>query len=157
MKKTIIAAVSKNGVIGKNGDIPWHYPEDLKHFKETTTGHPVIMGRKTFESLPEDYRPLPGRENIVLTRSGVENDEVTEAGSLEEAYSKAAEESEEAFVIGGESVYRQSLPEADRMILTRVHDEFDGDTYFPEWDESKWEEVGRDEREEISFVRYTRS
>ncbi len=157
MNKIIIAALSENNVIGKNGDIPWHYPEDLKHFKKTTMGNPVIMGRKTFESLPEDFRPLPGRENIVLTRSGVDNKNVTQANSLEEAWKKASEESDKTFVIGGESIYRQALPEADEMVLTRIHEEYDGDTVFPDWDEDSWKEVERDDREDLSFIKYVRN
>jgi dihydrofolate reductase len=155
MEKIIIAAVAENGVIGKDGDLPWHKPEDMKHFRELTTGKPVVMGRKTFESLPEDYRPLPDRRNIVLTRSGVEED-VEEASSLEEAWEIASEDSDRVFIAGGASVYESTLPEADRMEMTRIHEEYDGDTYFPEFDNSAWKETGRDEREDLSFISYRR-
>lgn len=157
MEKIIIAAVSENGVIGKDGDIPWHYPEDLEHFRDKTTSHSVIMGRKTYFSLPEDYRPLPDRKNIVLSRSNPEvPDEVELAESLEEAWRKAGEHSRKAFIIGGANVYEQALEEADRMILTEIHEEYDGDTYFPDWNEENWKEVKRDDREELSFVEYQR-
>lgn len=159
MKKIIVAAMAENRVIGKNGDIPWHYPEDLKHFKELTMDHPVVMGRKTYFSLPEDYRPLPGRKNIVLTHSKPDvPDEVSVANSFEEAWNIAEETGKDrVFIIGGASIYEQTLDEADKMILTHVHKEYEGDTYFPEWNEDDWEEVERDDREELSFATYERT
>lgn len=158
MEKIIIAAISENNVIGKDGDIPWHLPEDLKHFKEKTMGNPVIMGRKTFQSLPDDYRPLPGRQNIVLTRSGFEPEsgDVETAEDLEEGFEIASEHGDCAFVIGGASVYREALEDADRMILTRVKRDVDGDTFFPDWNKDEWREVERDEREKLDFVNYIR-
>jgi dihydrofolate reductase len=157
MEKIIIAAVSENGVIGKDGDIPWYYPDDLKHFKEKTINHPVIMGSSTYRSLPEDFRPLPSRHNIVLTRSGVEVDESVDiANSLDEAWKLAEKYDEKAFIIGGETIYEQTLSEADQMILTRIHQDYDGDTFFPEWNKENWEEKKRDERKELSFVEYSR-
>lgn len=157
-EKIIIAAVSENGVIGKDGDIPWYYPTDLEHFREKTTGHPVIMGSSTYRSLPEDFRPLPDRTNIVLTRSGIDADEesVIEANSLDEAFREAGERYEKAFIIGGASVYEQTMREADRMIITRIHSEYKGDTFFPNWDQKNWKEVERDEREELSFIEYVK-
>lgn len=156
MEKIIIAAVSENGVIGKNGEIPWDISEDMKHFKETTTGHPVIMGRKTYQSFPKSFRPLPDRTNIVLTRSDFdpEDESVKIVNSLSEAYEKAEKIDEKAFVIGGSSVYEEALKDADRMILTEVHREVDGDTFFPEWNNSSWKEVERDERDGFDFVEY---
>jgi dihydrofolate reductase len=156
MEKIIIAAVSENGVIGKNGDIPWHLPEDLKHFKKKTTGHPVIMGRKTFESLPEDFKPLPERTNIVLTRSGMTQEGIKVAESLEDAYSIAEEIDDKVFIIGGASVYKQALPESDRMILTEIKEIFDGDTHFPDFSKDNWQELSREEHEEFDFVTYSR-
>lgn len=157
MEKIIVAAVAENNVIGKDGDIPWHYPEDLKHFRETTMGHPVVMGSSTYRSLPEEHRPLEGRTNIVLTRSGVDADEsVKIANNLEEAWEIAGQHGEKVYVIGGAAVYEQVLPEADRMVITEVHDEPRGDTYFPDWNEDNWEEIERDDREEFSFVTYER-
>jgi len=156
MEKILIAAVSENSVIGKDGDVPWKIPEDMKHFKQKTMDHPVIMGRKTYQSLPEDYRPLPGRTNIVLTRSGFEaDDESAEiVNSLGEAYEEAGKLDDKAFVIGGGSVYEAALEDADRMILTEVHREVDGDTFFPEWDEEVWEEVSREEHDGFDCVEY---
>ena len=158
MKKIIIAALAENRVIGKNGDIPWDLPEDMKHFKEKTMGHPVIMGRKTFQSFPESVRPLPGRTNIVLTRSGFEpeDESVKVMNSLEEAYELAEEFAEKAFVIGGSSVYEQALETADRMVLTEVQRKVDGDTFFPEWDREAWKEIERSERDGFDFVEYER-
>jgi len=158
MEKIIVAAMDENRVIGKDGDMPWHYPEDLKHFRKLTTGYPVVMGRKTYFSLPKDYRPLSKRKNIVLTRSDVDvPDEVSVANSFEEAWHVAEKTGKDkVFVIGGASIYEQSLEIADKMIITEIHGEHDGDTYFPEWDEDNWEEVERDDREELSFVTYER-
>jgi len=158
MQKIIIAAVAENNVIGKDGDIPWHYSEDMKHFKQKTTGHSVIMGRKTYFSLPEDFRPLPDRKNIVLSRSEPELPESVElANSLDEAWEKAEEHSSKAFIIGGAGVYKQAMQGADRMILTEVHEEYEGDTFFPEWNKDNWEEVKRDNREKLSFVEYRKT
>jgi len=157
VQKVIIVAVSENGVIGKDGDIPWHYPEDLKHFKEKTMDHPVIMGSSTYRSLPEDFKPLPGRKNIVLTRSGIEADEsVSVANSLDEAWNIAEAHDEKAFIIGGATIYEQTLEEVDKLVLTRIHQEYDGDTFFPDWKEENWKEVKRDDRDELSFLEYVR-
>lgn len=157
MERIIIAAVSENGVIGKDGDIPWYFPEDLKHFKQKTMGFPVIMGSSTYRSLPEDFKPLPGRKNIVLTRSGIDIDEsVAVANSLGEAWSIAEEHGDKAFIIGGATVYEQTLSEADKLVITRIHEEFDGDTFFPDWSSEKWKEAERDDREDLSFIEYVR-
>ena len=155
MEKIIIAAVAQNGTVGKDGDIPWHIPEDLEHFREETMGSPVVMGKNTFYSLPEDFRPLEGRTNIVLTRSGLENESARVANSLDEAWNIAEETgNEKVFIIGGASVYEQTIEKADRMILTEIHEEYDGDTFFPDWNRENWNEVSRDERGEFSFVEY---
>ena len=155
MEKIIIAAMDEEKTIGKNGEIPWHYPEDLKHFRKLTTGNSVIMGRKTYFSLPEDFRPLPDRENIVLTRGDPEIDEsVKVVNSLEEAYESA--ESEKVFIAGGASVYKQTLKEADNMVLTRVPGKHDGDTFFPDWDEEDWKLTESDESGNLLFERFTR-
>lgn len=157
LEKVIIAAVSENNVIGKDGDIPWHYPEDLKHFKKKTTGHSVIMGRKTYFSLPEEFRPLSERKNIVLSRSDPEvPEEVAVAESLDEAWRKAEKFSDKAFVIGGSGVYSQTMEEADKMVLTEIKKEVEGDTYFPDWNRKNWNEITREQREELDFVTYIR-
>ncbi|EFW93798.1 Dihydrofolate reductase [Haladaptatus paucihalophilus DX253] len=153
-----IAAVAENGVIGRDGDMPWHYSADLRHFKETTMGHPVVMGRTTYESIAGQLDgPLPGRTNVVLSRSNPDlPEEVVLVHSVEEAIETVEELDDTAFVIGGATVYEQFLPHADELILTEIHDEYEGDTHFPEWDPKEWTEVERDEREELDFVRYER-
>ncbi|GKZ15125.1 dihydrofolate reductase [Haladaptatus sp. T7] len=153
-----IAAVAENSVIGHDGDMPWHYSADLRHFKETTMGHPVIMGRTTYESIAGQLDgPLPGRTNVVLSRSNPDlPEEVVLVNSVEEAIETVEELDDTAFVIGGATVYEQFLPHADELILTEIHDEYEGDTHFPEWDPKEWTEVERDEREELDFVRYER-
>lgn len=155
----LVAAVAENGVIGRDGDLPWHYSEDLQHFKATTMGHPVIMGRRTFEGIVDGLgEPLPGRTNVVLTsREQDLPDGAVRAASLDEALAIAREAgSDVAYVVGGATVYEQFLPDADRLVLTEVHDEFEGDTYFPEVEWSEWREVERDDRGELSFVEYER-
>lgn len=131
---SIIVALTSEGVIGKRNDLPWpRIPADMKYFKETTMGHPVIMGRKTWESIPEKFRPLPGRVNIVLSK-----DPTFEAGgafvfpSLESALTNAAGflGGEEIFIIGGAQIYAEALPKTGRLYLTYVHRTFEGDTYF---------------------------
>ncbi|MEE6210792.1 dihydrofolate reductase [Salarchaeum sp. III] len=158
MKLSIVAAVAANGVIGREGGMPWHYPEDLEHFKETTTGHPVIMGRRTFESIRERIGgPLPDRTNVVLTSNPDSlPDGVVGVGSVEEAVSAARARNDEAYVVGGETVYQQFLPRADELILTELEAEYEGDTRFPDWDREAWKEVERDDREAFAFVTYRR-
>ena len=154
MEKIIISALDEERAIGKSGDIPWHYPEDLKYFKEKTTGYSVLMGRKTYESLPEDFRPLPDRENIVLTRSDPKfNESVKVVNSLEEAYQSA--ENEKLFIAGGASVYEQTLDDADKIILTKIPGTHDGDTFFPEWDEENWDLESKREEGELVFEEFT--
>jgi dihydrofolate reductase len=133
MKISLIAAMSKNRVIGKNNDLPWRLPDDMKYFQKTTKGHVVIMGRKNFDSLPANFKPLPNRTNVILTRNKdlvVEGCEIfTE---LTEAINFAKDcKEEELFIIGGGEVYKQSLHLADRIYLTRINHEIEGDTYFP--------------------------
>jgi len=133
---SIIVAIAENMAIGKNNDLLWHIPEDLKRFKRITSGHPVIMGKRTYESLPR--RPLPNRRNIVITDvKGEELEGCEMAWSIAEAIAKC-NLSEENFVIGGASIYKQFLPYADRLYLTRIHKSFDADVFFPEIDYSQW-------------------
>ena len=137
----LVAAVAENGIIGAGNSMPWHIPSDLKHFKGLTLGRPVIMGRKTFESLG---RPLPGRFNIIVTRDAFRlPDGVTRAGSLDDALSLARQQAEldrvdEIMVIGGGQLYAAALPLADRLEITRVHAAPDGDTVFPRIDPGQW-------------------
>jgi dihydrofolate reductase len=136
----LIAAVASNGVIGANGELPWHLPEDLKHFKMLTLGHPAIMGRRTWESLGH---PLPGRDNIVVTRKrGYEAPGASVAGSLAGALALCAGE-RLAFVIGGSELYAAALPLADALVLTEIHRDYEGDVRFPEWDRGAWREAQR--------------
>jgi len=155
----LIAAVAENGVIGADGGMPWHYPADLAHFKETTMGHPVILGRVTYESIAARLGgPLPGRTNVVLTRSGVDApDEVVQVESVDAAVEAAAATgAATVFVAGGASVYEQFLPLADRLVLTEVPESPDGDTFFPEWDAAEWAAIERESEGELSFVTYER-
>jgi len=141
---SVIVAVAQNGVIGSENKLIWHISEDLKRFKAITTGHPVIMGRKTFESLG---RPLPNRRNIVVTRNPHYPDEGIEvADSLGEAMGMFSKD-EEVFIIGGAEIYRQSMPFADRFYLTVVHHDYEGDTHFPEWNKEEWELVAEERHE----------
>jgi len=131
-----VVAVAANGVIGADGGLPWYYPEDLKHFKRLTTGHPVVMGRRTYESIVDRIGgPLPGRTNIVLTRSGIpaDHEAVHTADNVEAALQRAAEVDDTTYVVGGGSVYEQVLDGgfADRLVVTHVPEEYDGDTYWP--------------------------
>ncbi|MDA9120923.1 dihydrofolate reductase [Flavobacteriales bacterium] len=135
---SIIVAASENNVIGKNNDLIWHLPNDLKFFKKMTSGHTIIMGRKTFESVG---RPLPKRTNIIITRDTDFNPEgCVVVHSLEDALAEAAKTDKNPFIVGGEQIYRLALPLTDVVYLTRVHHEFDGDRYFPELGK-EWNEV----------------
>jgi dihydrofolate reductase len=159
MKLALVVAVAANGTIGVDGDIPWDYPEDLRRFKELTTGHPVVMGRRTYESIVARLGgPLPDRLNIVLSNRDLELPSgAMQAETVEEAIDIAEETGTEvAYVVGGATVYDQFLPRADRLYRTEIHETYEGDTIFPEWDPSAWEEVERDEREDLSFVVYER-
>lgn len=136
----LVAALATNGVIGAGGRLPWHLPEDLKHFRALTLGHPVIMGRRTWESLG---KALPGRENIVVTRRpGYQAADASVTASLEAALALCLGEPV-AFVIGGARLYAAALPLAHALVLTEIHRDFDGDTRFPEWDRSRWRETRR--------------
>ncbi len=146
MKITLIAAVAENRVIGRDGGLPWRLPEDLRRFKRRTQGHVVIMGRRTFESLAA---PLPNRPAIVVSRSrDLDTGEATLANSLDEALDIARDRGEdEVFILGGSEIYAMALPLADRLELTVVHAEIEGDTYFPEFDLAAWT-ITEDQRRE---------
>jgi len=127
----VIAALARNRAIGRDNALLWHLPEDMKHFREATTGHPVIMGRRTWESLPQRFRPLPGRRNLVVTRQAQWQAAGSErAGSLEDAMSHL-HGVPLAFVIGGAELYAAALPLADELLLTEIDQDFDGDCHFP--------------------------
>lgn len=150
---SLIAAMSENRVIGAAGGLPWHLPLDMRHFKAVTTGHSVVMGRKTFETLPA---PLSNRRNIVVTRDpSYRADGADVVHSLEEALGLVADETE-VFIAGGAEIYRAALPRADRLYLTLVHASVTGDTHFPAFDERAWrlvhdERHDRDERHPHAF------
>ena len=153
----MIAAMARNRVIGRDNAMPWHIPEDLKHFKRLTLGHPVIMGRKTCESIG---RPLPGRENIVITRSAsLDMPGIHVAASLDQALELAR--GRPAFVIGGGEIYRLALPLADCLHLTEIDAVMEGDAFFPEFDMNEWECTAREEspagaNPSYAFVTYQR-
>ncbi len=141
---SIIVAVSTNNVIGSDGDLPWKLPDDLRRFKRLTMGKPIVMGRRTWESIG---KPLPGRQNIVLTgRAGLDAAGCAVAASPAEALAAAGNASE-VMIIGGSQVYALFLPKAGRIYLTRVHAEIDGDTYFPGIDEGQWRLVASEAHE----------
>ncbi len=139
---SIIAAVSENNVIGLNNDLVWNLPTDMKFFKEKTRGHHVLMGRRNFESIPEKFRPLPYRTNIVVTRKNLTSENnVRFVNEIEKGIEIARQNNEEElFIIGGGNIYKQTMDIADKLYLTRVHADFEGDTFFPDVDETKWKE-----------------
>jgi dihydrofolate reductase len=146
----LVAAVADNGVIGVDGQLPWHLPDDLAHFRRVTTGNVVIMGRKTFESIG---RPLPRRTNVVVTRQpGWTADGVIAVSSLDEALEVAEEYDGEAMVIGGAQIYALAMPLADAQVLTEVHQEPDGDVRYPPFDRAEWEETAREPHDGYDFV-----
>lgn len=151
---SLIAAHAENLVIGKDGELPWHYPEDLKHFKKRTLGCPVVMGRGVFEELNE--KPLPGRENIVLTSRHFEN--VTVFSSIPEALDYL-KDYEKVYIIGGGQIYKQTIDLADRLEITAIKKAYDGDVFFPEYRHnigSVWKEVHRESHDEFDFIDYER-
>ena len=150
----LIAAVARNGAIGKDNGLLWREPEDLKHFRRVTMGCPVIMGRRTWDSLPARFRPLPGRRNVVLTRdAGWQADGAESAQSLDAACEMLAGAAK-AYVIGGAEIYALALPHADELALTEIDAVLDGDVFFPPWDRTRFVETSRDARDGFSFVTY---
>ena len=148
MKLSMIVAAAQNRVIGRDNALPWYLPNDLKYFKQTTLGKPIIMGRKTYESIG---KPLPGRTNIVITRqTDYQPDGVKVVHSVAEARDLAEsvcliDGQEEAMIMGGAEIYTLALPDADRLYLTEVHADVDGDAYFPEYDKTEWQEISRED------------
>lgn len=149
---SLIAAMDKNRLIGRKNGLPWYLPADFKHFKEVTMGKPVVMGRKTFESIG---RPLPGRKNIVISRSGFSEEGIVVVNSIDAAWNEVGKV-EEVMVIGGENLYSQILPLADKMYLTHVDADCDGDAWFPAFDTEEWDVLSEqnfaaDEKNNYSF------
>jgi dihydrofolate reductase len=155
---SMIAAVASNRVIGKNNDLPWHLPDDMKYFMQTTKSHHCIMGRKNYDSIPEKFRPLPNRTNIVVTRQrGFTAQGCLVVNTLEQGLEIAAASLEpEIFIIGGAEIYRLGLPYANRLYLTEIHSAVAGDIFFPEFNKNDWREESRvshdaDERHKYAF------
>jgi len=161
VKLALIAAVARNGAIGRDNDLLWKEPADQKHFAATTRGHAVIMGRRTWESLPPRFRPLPGRRNIVVTRSaGFDAPGAETADSLDAALQRLSGEPQ-VFVIGGAQLYAQALPRVDEMVLTEIDADLDGEVHFPHWDCQAFSEVRREAHVDaqglpFAFVTYRR-
>lgn len=157
MSLIIIAAVADNNVIGKDNKLPWHLPEDLRHFRKITQGHTVVMGRKTYESIVNRLKkPLPNRKNVVISRKidySVPNG-VEIFSSIDEFLSKLNSKKEDIYIIGGASLYKQTLPLAEFMEITHIHEKPSGDAYFPEVDWSRWKVIKREDNKKFSFVTY---
>jgi len=164
----VIVAIAQNGAIGKDNDIPWHIKEDFLHFKEKTNGFPCIMGDKTYDSLPDSVRPLPGRENIVCT---LDRDYKAPGATIFHDFNEAiayvkGKDVEKAFIIGGATIYKLGMGVADVFELTRIYHDYDADTFYPEIDFSMWEEVSKEDHEgmdvknninvKFSFITYRR-
>lgn len=143
LKLSMIAAMGKDRVIGKDNDMPWHLPADLQHFKKTTLGSPIIMGRKTYDSIG---RPLPGRLNIILSRNtNLKIEGCSVVNSLEDAIGLAEKtDASEIFITGGAHLYDKFLEDADRLYLTLIDEKFEGDTYFPDYTQFNWQEVAKE-------------
>jgi len=140
---SLIVAMAQNRVIGRNNALPWRLSPDLKRFRRITMGHPIVMGRKTYESIG---RPLDGRKNIVISRNpDFRPDGVTVASSIDQALALASDN--EIMIIGGADIYKQTLPRADRIHFTLIHESFDGDAYFPEINSNEWKETTREDIE----------
>jgi dihydrofolate reductase len=161
MQLVLIAAVARRGAIGKDGGMPWQLPADLAHFRHVTMGAPVVMGRKTWESLPPRFRPLPGRRNLVVTRNAAWQADGAEAAPSLDAALARLHDAERVAVIGGGELYRAALPRADALVLTEIDADFDADTFFPDWPRERFEEVARDSHRadagwDYHFVTYRR-
>jgi dihydrofolate reductase len=161
LKIALVAAIARSGVIGRDGVLPWRLPEDMAHFRSVTMGHPVVMGRRTWESLPARFRPLPRRRNIVVTRNDSWHEEGAErAASLEHALELLSGE-ERVSVIGGGELFSSALPLADELLLTEIDLEVEGDTFFPEFDRPAFAESSREthvsgDGTRFAFVTYLR-
>ncbi len=155
----LIAAIGRRGELGKDNQLLWHLPQDMAHLKETTRGHTVIMGRKTWDSLPPKFRPLPGRRNIVITRQENWHESGTEAAHTAQAAIDLIGDNERTYVLGGAHIYQALLPFAQELVLTEIDQEFAADTFFPPWPREDFDEISRrNETSEngwgLSFVVY---
>jgi len=152
---SLIAAIARNGAIGRDGQLLWHEPQDQRHFRRITMGSPVLMGRKTWDSLPERFRPLPGRRNLVLSRDPAWRADGAEAVASLDAALQAASGSDKLSVIGGAQVYALALPRADELVLTEIDADLAGDTFFPAWERQRFAEIARERHTSESGVPYT--
>ena len=166
MTISIIVAIAENNVIGKDNTLIWHLPADMKYFKEKTTGHCVITGRKNYESIPEKFRPLPNRTNIVITRqTNYAAPGAIVVSSIDNAIAKAKESNdEEIFIIGGAEIYKQSIHLVDKLYITQIHHFFEGDAYFPPIDPTIWKQTqiqnfraDEKNKHDYSFVEYKKT
>ena len=155
---SLIVAVSQNGVIGKDNQLAWHLPDDMKYFSNMTKGHSIIMGRKNWESIPTKFRPLPERKNIVITRiKNFKSKEAFVVNSIEQAIDiSRTDEDEEVFIIGGGEIYKLGLEYVDKIYITEIYAEIEGNTFFPKWKKDDWIEISRishpkDEKHKYSF------
>jgi dihydrofolate reductase len=161
MTLSLVASVARNGAIGRGNELVWDEPLDKQHFKRTTMGCPVVMGRKTWDSLPARFRPLPGRRNIVVTRQrGWRADGAEAASSLDSALALTAD-APRVCLIGGAQLFEQAMPLADELVLTEIDADFEGDVFFPPWDRNAFDEVQRESHTSASgtafaFVTYRR-
>ena len=159
MKISLIAAFAEEGVIGKDGKIPWTLKEDLKHFRNKTEGCSVVMGRKPYESIG---RPLPNRLNIVMTRNPKRQEGIKEVSNTKDALKVASSYSDEIFIIGGEKIYEEFLPLATKMYLTKIDIKVNGDTFFPSWNKNEWKELSKQDKKDVDqgieywFLEYER-
>ncbi|MEH7381894.1 dihydrofolate reductase [Bacillus sp. JJ1533] len=152
---SLLLAMDKNQLIGKDNDLPWRLPADLAYFKRVTMGHPIIMGRKTYDSIG---RPLPGRENIIVTRDTSYKAEGCKViHSIDEIVEMSKETDQELFVIGGAEIFKEILPYSERLYITEIDEEFEGDTYFPVFDKAKWKVISKEKgiKDEKNPYEYT--
>jgi dihydrofolate reductase len=161
MTLSLVASVARNGAIGRGNELVWDEPLDKQHFKRTTMGCPVVMGRRTWDSLPARFRPLPGRRNIVVTRQGDWQADGAEAASSLDAALALTAGAPKVCLIGGAQLFEQALPLADELVLTEIDADFAGDAFFPHWDRNAFEEVQRESHTSASgtafaFVTYRR-
>jgi len=161
VKVSLVAAVAREGVIGLAGGLPWRIPEDAQRFRALTMGHPVVMGRRTWDSLPDRFRPLPGRRNVVVTRNPAwRGTSAEQADSLSGALA-LLDGAAQVFVIGGGELYAEALPLADELLLTEIDTELEGDTFFPAWERKDFVESSREDHVSVggipfAFVKYVR-
>ena len=153
MSINIISGMTKNHVIGKENKLPWHIPEDLQNFKKITAGNVIVMGRKTYESIG---KPLPNRVNIVISRDMPPTQGLVICRNVPEAVEEAKKYNKEVFIVGGATIYEQALPFTDKMYLSHIKKEYDGDAYFPEFNEADWNIIKREDHAEFELVVYER-